>query len=108
MDERSQLTCVPQRQLSSVFQHNPTGDIWGNMSWGHALSKDLMHWDEQPLALSAFDSPAGSLKEFYFSGSAVTNTKRTSGWGSPRNPPMVAIYNQWESSTFATAASFLG
>jgi fructan beta-fructosidase len=74
------------------FQHNPTGDIWGNMSWGHALSKDLMHWDEQPLALSAFDSPAGSLKEFYFSGSAVTDTKRTSGWGSPRNPPLVAIY----------------
>lgn len=74
------------------FQHNPTGDVWGNMSWGHALSKDLMHWDEQPIALSAFDSPAGPSKEFYFSGSAVTDSKRTSGWGSPRNPPLVAVY----------------
>jgi len=74
------------------YQHNPTGNVWGNMSWGHASSKDLMHWDEQPLALSAFDAPVGSLKEFYFSGSAVADPKRTSGWGTWFNPPLVAAY----------------
>lgn len=77
------------------YQYNPTGDVWGNMSWGHAISPDLMHWDEQPVALSAFDSPAGSLKELYFSGSAVTDTKRTSGWGSRNNPPLVAMYTSY-------------
>ncbi|CCI51449.1 Levanase (fragment) [Nostocoides jenkinsii Ben 74] len=33
------------------FQHNPSGDRWGIMSWGHATSPDLMHWTEQPLAI---------------------------------------------------------
>lgn len=92
------------------YQHNPTGDVWGNMSWGHALSKDLLHWDEQPVALSAFDSPAGSLKEFYFSGSAVTDSKRTSGWGSPRNPPLVAMYTSYypEDLTLANGKTVRG
>lgn len=33
------------------YQYNPFGAKWGNMSWGHATSKDLVHWDEQPVAL---------------------------------------------------------
>ena len=34
------------------YQYNPKGNEWGNMSWGHATSKDLMHWEEQPVALT--------------------------------------------------------
>jgi sucrose-6-phosphate hydrolase SacC (GH32 family) len=92
------------------YQHNPTGDAWGNMSWGHALSKDLLHWDEQPIALSAFDSPAGPLEEFYFSVSAVTDSKRTSGWGSTRNPPLVAMYTSYfpEDLTLANGKTVRG
>ncbi|KAG5754658.1 hypothetical protein H9Q70_002678 [Fusarium xylarioides] len=74
------------------FQYNPTGNVWGNMSWGHAVSDDLMRWKELPIALNAFDSPAGSLNEFYFSGSAVSNDAMTSGLGHGKRPPLVAVY----------------
>jgi levanase len=68
------------------FQYNPSGDQWGNISWGHATSTDLMHWAEQPVAI-----PQGPT-EYIYSGSAVVDTANTSGFGTARNPAMVAIY----------------
>lgn len=52
------------------FQNNPEGPTWGNMSWGHATSSDLVHWQHQPLAIS-HEGP-----EAIFSGSAVVHEGR--------------------------------
>ncbi|WNZ10782.1 GH32 C-terminal domain-containing protein [Streptomyces sp. 11x1] len=68
------------------YQYNPNGSSWGDMSWGHAVSKDLVHWEELPLALSHDD------EEMVFSGSAVVDRDNTTGFGTKQNPPMVAIY----------------
>ena len=68
------------------YQHNPYESEWGNMHWGHAVSKDLIHWEELPLAL--YPDENGTM----FSGTAVIDYKNTSGFGKGNTPPMVAIF----------------
>ncbi|MCF3139325.1 glycoside hydrolase family 32 protein [Paenarthrobacter sp. AR 02] len=70
----------------AFYQHNPRGNSWGNMSWGHSTSTDLVHWEQQPVAMEA------SPEEEVFSGCIVVDTKNASGLGSAENPPMVALY----------------
>lgn len=59
------------------FQHNPVGLPWGNMTWGHATSTDLLHWKQQPNKLF----PKTMAKRDCFSGSATVDKKNISGWG---------------------------
>ncbi|CAI7659791.1 unnamed protein product [Penicillium pancosmium] len=76
------------------FQYNPGGIQWGNMSWGHATSKDLTHWEEQPIALLA-RGYGGNVTEMYFSGSAVVDVDNTSGFGKDGKIPLVAMYTSY-------------
>jgi sucrose-6-phosphate hydrolase SacC (GH32 family) len=55
------------------FQHNPNGDHWADLSWGHAVSTDLVTWDERPVAIRQDVDAEGSPSEYVFSGSAVVD-----------------------------------
>ena len=68
------------------FQYYPKDIVWGPMHWGHAISKDLMHWTELPIAL--YPDSLG----YIFSGSAVVDSNKTSGFGKRGKTPMVAIF----------------
>ena len=68
------------------YQYNPAGNEWGHMSWGHAVSPDLFHWQFLPLALPETDA------EMAFSGCCVVDHDNTSGFGTADAPAMVAIY----------------
>lgn len=70
----------------AFYQHNPHGNFWGDMSWGHSTSTDLVHWTQQPVAIE------GSASEEIFSGAIVPDTRNASGLGTADNPPMVALY----------------
>lgn len=69
------------------YQHNPFGVEWGNMHWGHAVSKDLVRWKELGEAL--YPKQYG---DWAFSGSAVVDKGNTSGWGTKEKPPLVLAY----------------
>ena len=68
------------------FQYNPHGDRWGHMSWGHAVSRDLVHWQELPIAIPE------TADVMAFSGTAVVDWNNTTGFGRDGKPPLVAIY----------------
>jgi fructan beta-fructosidase len=69
-----------------MYQYNPDSTVWGPMHWGHATSKDLIHWEHRPIAL--YPDSLGTI----FSGSAVVDLPNTSGFGKDGKPPLVAIF----------------
>ena len=68
------------------YQHNPYEREWENMHWGHAVSKDLINWQELPVAL--FPDELGTM----FSGSAVIDHGNTAGFNQGNTPAMVVAY----------------
>ncbi|MFG6685204.1 glycoside hydrolase family 32 protein [Mariniflexile sp. HNIBRBA6329] len=65
------------------YQYYPDSTVWGPMHWGHAKSKDLLHWEHRPVAL--YPDSLG----YIFSGSAVIDKNNTAGFG---KDAMVAIF----------------
>ena len=69
------------------FQYNPFGDQWGHMSWGHAVSRDLLHWQELPVAIPEQNGV------MIFTGSVVVDRTNSSGFCAPGSECLVAVYS---------------
>jgi fructan beta-fructosidase len=78
------------------FQHNPFGNKWGHLSWGHAVSSDLVNWKELPIAI-----PEGEV--MIFSGSAVVDWENSSGFSTDGRPVLVALYTGHDEKTLHQA-----
>lgn len=75
-----------QGEYHLFFQYNPFGDQWGHMSWGHAVSPDLVHWKELPVAIPEADGI------MIFTGSVVVDHDNTSGLCSSGSACLIAVY----------------
>jgi len=80
------------------FQHNPESTVWGNMTWGHAVSPDTIHWKQLDHALLPYrvDRRSGTI----FSGTAVMDHNNSLGKQVGETPTMVAFF------TFAAKPKF--
>ena len=68
------------------FQHNPKANKWGNMTWGHAVSKDMLHWEQLPHAILPYGG--GTI----FSGTAAVDENNTLGKQQGDTKTLIASY----------------
>ena len=68
------------------YQYNPFGPVWGNMHWGHAISRDLIHWEEQEITL--YPDKMGTM----YSGSAIEDVNNVTGLKNGEHSPLLLFY----------------
>jgi len=84
------------------FQYNPFGDEWGHMSWGHAVSRDMVHWQQLPVAIPEWHGV------MIFSGSTVVDAHNSSGLcesAAADHSCLAAIYTGYRSAAAASSNS---
>ena len=80
------------------FQHNPKDTKWGNMTWGHAVSVDMVHWEQLPHAILPYGG--GTI----FSGTAVIDQNNSLGKQKGNNKTMVAVFTFAKEPFYQAAA----
>ena len=75
------------------YQHYPEDIVWGPMHWGHAVSTDLLHWENKEIAL--YPDELG----YIFSGSCIYDRENVSGLGTTDHPPLIAFFTHHEPKT---------
>jgi fructan beta-fructosidase len=78
-----------QGEYHLFYQYNPFGTTWGHMSWGHAVSTNLLHWKHLPVAIEEYANPATQDSTMIFSGTVVVDHANSAGFGVDA---MIAIY----------------
>ena len=68
------------------YQRNPFGWNWGNMTWGHAISTDMVHWTN--LTDTLHPDASGTM----FSGTAVIDKDNTAGFKTGNEDPIILFY----------------
>ncbi len=78
--------CYHNGVYHMYFQYNPCDTGWGNMHWGHAVSRDLLHWEEKDIALAPDEN--GTM----YSGCALIDRNNLSGLGNQTDPVLLYYY----------------
>lgn len=81
------------------YQYDPDNVVPVSMHWGHAVSRDLIHWEEAPVAL--YPDENGTI----YSGSMVVDESNVSGLGSEETPPLLALFTYHKESDAGYAQS---